>query len=183
MTKETIASTDWSFWISMIALAFSAASLYFSAVRSNVAKAQEKRRLPCLAVELVHGQFQNSTDNNIRQYAFKLLVRNGADSGNSIASATLTITYLTETHSQLRMKLLSADKPTPELLIQSGQQLDVPTKIESYNSVSGWLYFHASLEMLRTNRIESYLITVVDAHGRTYSVSEPFLTEVHDDKT
>jgi len=164
--------------LSLAAFCISLFSLYFSGARSQLARAQEARKLPNLVLNLVHGQFQQGDAENGRLYAFKLMVNNRADNRNAIAAAKLSVTYLTETRILMKMVLIATDLPKTGFLMQEGQTLSVPIEVDAHNSVAGWVYFHAAEGLVKGKHIEQYELEITDTHDKVYSVSETFLKEV-----
>ncbi len=164
--------------VSLAALCISLLSLYFSYDRSQLAKAQEARKLPNLVLNLVHGQFQQGDADNGRLYAFKLMVNNRADNRNAINAAKLSVTFLTETRILMKMVLIATDVPKTGFIIQEGQTLSVPIEVDAHNSVAGWVYFHAAEGLIKGRHIEQYVLEITDTYNNLYSVSEKFLQEV-----
>lgn len=169
---------DFAKGLSLAAFGVSLFSLYFSGVRSQLAKAQEKRRTPNLVLSSIYGQFQDGQGRKGRLYAFNLLVKNRADNSNSIAKASLSITFLTENRLQMKMIFLAIETPEQELLMPNERALPVPIEIDAHNSVAGWIYFHVPAEMLKGNIIEKYVISLTDTHDQIFLLEETFLQEV-----
>ena len=169
---------DFAKSISLAAFGVSILSLYFSGVRSQLAKAQEKRRTPNLTLSSVYGNFQDGPGEKGRLYAFNLLINNRADNRNAIAKACLSITYLTESRLQMKMKFLAVDTPQQELLMLGERALPIPTEIDAHNSVAGWIYFQVPAKLLKGKLIEKYEISLIDTHDQSYVAEETFLQEI-----
>jgi hypothetical protein len=158
----------------------SLASLYFTWQSRRLAQAQESRGLPRLIPSLVHGYYQDREDRG-RLYAFHVTVTNPTDSNNSIATAELSITYLTADRVQMTMKL-RANEPAAKSFVKDQEEvLPVPTAISAHGAVSGWLRFHVPAAMLVNRDIEAYRLTFTDPHGETAKVVSILVQEYRDE--
>jgi hypothetical protein len=144
--------------------------------------AQERRRLPRLIPSLVHGYYQDSADDRGRFYAFHITVTNPTDSNNAIATAELSIAYVTADRVQMAMKLRAHEPAAKSFVKDQEEVLEIPTAITAHNAVSGWLRFHVPAAMLANRDIESYRLTLTDAHGETADIV-PILVQEYRDET
>jgi hypothetical protein len=157
-------------------------SLYFTWQNRRLTLAQENRRLPRLIPTLVHGYYQDGKDSSGRVYAFRITITNPTDSNNAIATAELSITYLTADRVQMTMKLRANEPASKSFVKDQENALAVPAAVSAHNAVSGWLQFHVPAAMLAKRDIESYRLTLTDPHGETTNVV-PILVQEYRDET
>jgi hypothetical protein len=177
----TIAWLDPAKTVALASSFIALVSLYFTWQNRRLALAQEKRRLPQLIPTLVHGYYQDYENDRGRVYAFHVTFANPTDNNNAIATAELSITYLTADRTQMTMKL-RANEPAAKSFLQDQEELfAIPTAISAHNAVSGWLRFHVPAAMLANRDIEVYRLTLTDPHGETANVV-PILVQEHRDE-
>jgi hypothetical protein len=182
MLQSIIRWFDLTKMLAVAAFCVSLASLYFTWQNRRLVLAQERRRLPRLIPTLVHGYYQDGEGDRGRVYAFHLTVTNPTDSNNAVATAELSITYLTADRVQMTMKL-RANEPTAKSFVRDQEEaLAIPTAISAHNAASGWLRFHVPAAMLANRDIEAYRLTLTDPHGETANVV-PILVREYRDET
>jgi hypothetical protein len=182
MLQSVIGWFDLTKSLAVAGICISLASLYFTWQNRRLALAQESRRLPRLIPTLVHRYYQDGKDDRGRVYAFHVTVANPTDSNNAIATAELSITYLTADRVQLTMKLRANEPAAKSFVKDQEEALVVPTAVTAHNAVSGWLRFHVPAAMLANRDIEGYRLTLTDTHGEAANVV-PILVQEYRDET
>jgi hypothetical protein len=182
MLQSIIGWFDLTKTLAIAGFCISLVSLYFTWLNRRLALAQEKRRLPRLIPTLIHGYYQDGEDDRGRVYAFHVTIANPTDSNNAIATAELSITYLTTDRVQMTM-MLGANAPAAKSFMKDQEEaLAIPAAISAHNATSGWLRFHVPIAMLANRDIEAYRLTLTDPHGETASVV-PILVQEYRDET
>jgi hypothetical protein len=182
MLQSIIGWFDLTKTLAVAGFCISLVSLYFTWQNRRLALAQEKRRLPRLIPTLVHGYYQDGDDDRGRVYAFHVTVTNPTDSNNAIATAELSITYLTADRVQMTMKLRADESAAKSFVKDQEEALVIPTAISAHNAVSGWLRFHVPAAMLANRDIEADRLTLTDPHNETANVV-PILVQEYRDET
>src|ERR1700761_2773400 len=121
MFQSVIGWFDLTKSLAIAGFCVSLVSLYLTWQNRRLVLAQEMRRLPRLIPTLVHGYYHNE-DNLGRIYAFHLTVANPTDSNNAVATAELSITYLTADRVQMTMKL-KANEPAAKSLVKGKEEV------------------------------------------------------------
>jgi hypothetical protein len=180
MLQSIIAWFDLTKTLSVAGFCVAVVSPDFTWQNRRLVLAQEKRRLPCLLPTLVHGYYRDAGHGRI--YAFRLTVANPTDSNNAIATAELSITYLTLDQLQMTMKLQANEPGAKSFMRDQDEVLAIPAAVSAHNAVSGWLRFHVPTAMLTNRDIEGYRLVLTDPHGETASVV-PILVQEYRDET
>lgn len=182
MLQSIVAWFDLTKTLSVAGFCVAVVSLYFTWQNRRLVLAQEERRFPCLLPTLVHGYYRDGEASRGRIYAFRLTVANPTDSNNAIATAELSITYLTLDRLQMTMKLQANEPAAKSFMKDQEEVLAIPSAISAHNAVSGWLRFHVPTAMLTNRDIEGYRLTLTDPHGEMASIV-PLLVQEYRDET
>lgn len=136
MLQSIVAWFDLTKTLSVAGFCVALVSLYFTGQNRRLVLAQEKRRLPCLLPTLVHGYYRDGEAGRGRIYAFRLTVANPTDSNNAIATAELSITYLTSDRLQMTMKLQANEPAAKSFMRDQEEVLAIPAAISAHSAVS-----------------------------------------------
>lgn len=142
----------------------------------KLSERQEERRKPSLAAHLHEGFTAFSPSLDARIYAVLLSVRNTSDNNNSIADASLYITYTRLEGGPFRIKVTAKlELPTP--FQQAQNPLLIPVRIDAHQVISGWYFFSVDSAILRDARVERTLIVLRDTYGNEISIEPMILRE------
>jgi hypothetical protein len=175
-TLTTVASAI-AAWI---ALVLSIINVRTSRGALRLAEQQEHRRKPSLVIYLQEGLVSPSPQRDARVYAFLLSVSNRSDNNNSVAEATLHLTYSKSQGSKLTVKFVATmEVPAP---FQRGQaSLPIPVRIDAHQTISGWYFFRVDNEILHSARVECTIVVLGDTHGNEVAIEPMILREYFDE--
>jgi hypothetical protein len=160
-----------SIWLAIAAAAAAwvAAIISFFNVRTarralRIAQAQEARRKPLLELYLVDGDLRFLHEERARTYAFLLSISNPTDTSNSVAEFGLRINYATKEGVRSSI-IVPFDPRVATEADPGGTPLQPPVKVESHQTVAGWLGFRVAYDLIANGEIEDYVIVATDTHG------------------
>jgi hypothetical protein len=175
-TLSTIASAA-AAWI---ALALSILNARTSRRALRLSEQQEARRKPSLAVYLQEGLVSTNPQRDARIYALLLSVSNRSDNNNSVAEATLHLTYSRPETGEFTVKFaVASDVPPP--FERNQVSLPVPKRIDAHQAISGWYYFCVDSAILSNARIERTIVMLRDTYGNEIAAEPLILREYSDE--
>ncbi|UCF55687.1 MAG: hypothetical protein JSV48_23470 [Bradyrhizobium sp.] len=139
----------------------------------KLSERQEERRKPSLAAHLHEGFTSFSSAQNERIYGVLLSVMNTSDNNNSIASASLHLTYSRLDGGPFKMEV-GTRAELPPLFEPAQSPLSVPMRIDAHQVISGWCFFSFDGAVLRDAEVERTLVVLRDTHGNEISI-EPII--------
>ena len=173
ITAVTSAIAAW------IALLLSIVNVRTSRKALRLSEQQEERRKPSLSVYLQEGFI--SPSESARVYAFLLSVSNRSDNNNSVAEASLRLTYSKSEVSELTVRF-PARAETPEPFRSNQGRMPIPTRVDAHQVVSGWYFFSVDNAIIENARVERVIVTLRDTHGNDVTF-EPMLLREYSDET
>jgi hypothetical protein len=163
-----------------IALVLSIINARTSRRALRLSEQQEARRKPSLAVYLQEGLVSPSPQQDARIYAFLLSVSNRSDNNNSVAEATLHLTYSKPQGRELTVKFI-AKMEVPRPFQRNQTSLPIPTRIDAHQAISGWYFFCVDNAILNGARVERTVVVLRDTHGNEISAEPLILREYSDE--
>ena len=148
----------------VVAIVVSIVSLRYSKKSLRISEAQELRRIPQLAADLV--QSYSEVAKGVRTYSFLLTVRNPTDTDNAISALELRLSYSLPSGVEAVIKL-----PPSPLCAPEKDGLSVPCKVVAHDAVSGWCRFLIEPDLLKDGVINGYEVVLTDTHKSVTVVS------------
>lgn len=164
-----------------IALFLSIINIRTSRKALRISEQQETRRRPSLVAYLQDGYLSVGAMPDARVYAFLVSLSNRSDSDNAVAEATLHVTYSKQGESRFTVKIPASHEMAVMLGGAPIAHLQVPTRIDAHQTVSGWCFFAVEHAILDRAKIEGLLVTFMDTHGGESSVEPLIIREISDD--
>jgi hypothetical protein len=177
-TLATVASAT-AAWIALVLSIINART---SRRALRLSEQQEARRKPSLAVYLQEGFVSPSPQRDARIYALLLSVSNKSDNNNSVAEATLHLTYSKPELRELTVKFVATMDVLPPFQ-RNQASLPIPTRIDAHQAISGWYYFCVDDAILDSARVERTIIVLRDTHGNEIAAEPLILREYSDEDT
>lgn len=148
---------------SIVALVTARAALRRAGVRSG----DRAARQPGLALEVVDGEARRTVADDRREYALRLMGVNGGGKTETLAAATLRVTYRT------RANFLGAVDIPPQTSVTpaDGRALMLlPLDVGPGRALDGWLVFRTTNVIPRHCRVQDHALIVTSADGRRHIV-------------
>ncbi len=158
-----------------LAFPMSVLSLILSGRTQRLAERQDARRVPNLALHLLEGYRESSSEDGARIYSFNVRISNVSDSDNAIAAVELRIVYVLEGEEMVMRLPIAADGGTADLT--------PPIRIPAHETVAGWCRFRIDLRLLEGRQIEGYNVEIRDTHGSLTSIEPKMVMERNASKT
>jgi hypothetical protein len=155
-----------------MALLLSVLNLFTSRRALRISERQEARRKPSVATYLQDGYV--SAEPSQRVYAVMISLSNRSDNNNGIAQATLLLTYITPSGTQVTLKVGAESKPPTIFSKNSANHLQVPIRIDAHQTVSGWCFFAVDGAILDGSHVDRTQMAFVDTYGNEWTV-EPLI--------
>lgn len=175
-TLSTVASAT-AAWIALVLSIINART---SRRALRLSELQEARRKPSLAVYLQEGFVSLIPQRAARIYALLFSVSNKSDNNNSVAEATLHLTYSKGETVELTVKFVATTE-VPPYLQRNQASLPIPTRIDAHQTISGWYYFCIDNAILNSGRVERTVVVLRDTHGNEVAVEPLILREYSDE--
>jgi hypothetical protein len=175
-TLSTVASGT-AAWIALVLSVINART---SRRALRLSEQQEARRKPSLAVYLQEGFVSPSPQRDARIYALLLSVSNKSDNNNSVAEATLHLTYSKPKTMEFTVKFVATMDVLPPFQ-RNQASLPIPTRIDAHQAISGWYYFCVGDLILNGARVERTIIVLRDTHGNEIAAEPLILREYSDE--
>ena len=175
-TLSTVASAA-AAWV---ALVLSVVNVRTSRRALRLSEQQEARRKPSLAIYLQEGLVSRSPRRDARIYSLLLSVSNKSDNDNSVAEATLHLTYSKPEAGGFTVKFVATTEVLPPFQ-RSQASLPIPTRIDAHQAISGWYYFFVDDVILSGARVERTIIVLRDTYGNEIAAEPLILREYSDE--
>lgn len=161
----------------LVGVSLSILSLLISVNAFKLARKQDERKKPRLVLTFLNCFFLPREQQEDRIYAFLISIANRSDSGNSVASVELHLTYRLKDDVDVVAKFICAK--SEELPLDAPLEhtpLAVPIRIEANQTMAGWCLFRVPNRVAAEFSIQKYNIILADTHGNTTAV-EPVLVQ------
>ena len=145
--------------VAVIALLLSFCSFIVSFRAFRLAQRQDNRRQPSLVSSLLNGyvQFLEET----RVYAFLLSISNISDSNNALAKIELHVGYERSTGTLVTAHIPASQSRGDALAkLSDFVTLPTPARLDAHQTLTGWVIFRVSEEILKDARIEGYSVVI-----------------------
>lgn len=172
----TIIISSVSAMVAIVAAFFANSSNVTARKALAIAEQQEVRKRPALTPYLIEGYFKKIEEAKTKIYGFSISLSNPTDIDNSIAHLELEICYVTVQNVCMKLKIPHRDNLVHEFGGGSIKPLVVPLPVLAHQTVAGWALFNVSNALLGDCEIDSYSISITDAHGVINRV-EPYLVK------
>jgi hypothetical protein len=162
-----------------LALLLSLFGIIISRRALRIQEQQEDLRKPFLVPYLQDGYVRYISDGRV--YAFLLSVSNPTDSDNAVASIDLRLTYKKQNSYQMNIKVRSDSTLNKFYPDRRGHSLLIPSRTDTHQTVSGWVFFMVEETILKGTDIEAYSISIIDTHGIETKIEPILIREFHDE--
>jgi|HubBroStandDraft_6_1064221.scaffolds.fasta_scaffold128850_2 hypothetical protein len=141
----------------------------------RLAEAQEHRRRPNLTVYLAESFYK--AKQRSRLLGFCVSVSNLSDADDSIAKIELQINYTTSNGMCMALRIPSDAKLVRELGFKESSVLIPPVRIDSHQTVAGWVLFELKEALLEDRKLETYVLLFQDTHGAVSKLEQAIIRE------
>jgi hypothetical protein len=140
---------------------------------------QEHRRRPNLTVYLAKSFYKAKQQS--RLLAFSVSVSNLSDADDSIAKIELQINYTTSDGMCMALRIPGDAKLVHEFGFKESPALIPPIRIDSHQTVAGWVFFELKEALLDDRRLESYVLLFQDTHGAVSKLEQAIIQGLVDE--
>ena len=174
-------TSEWIAFGSMVAASIAA----WHAIRStqlsrrmySLSVAEQRRTESALEVYLADCRILHLPSEQRRIYLFDLLISNRSIADNSIKEIKLSLNYAHRDKPPSNVVVPHDSNSADTTRANSTELLRIPCPIAAGNSISGAAVFPISNALLGSNEVESYNLTVLDAHDQEASCQPILLME------
>lgn len=139
-------------------------STRFSGRMYSLAVAEQRRTEPAVDVYLADSQIQHQPNEQRRICIFHLLITNSSVSANSIRQISLCVEFRAQDRPPANVAVPHDPSAASAAGISLDETLRVPCPIAAGNSISGAAVFPIANVLFGHGSVESYTVTVSDAH-------------------
>ena len=127
---------------------------------------EQRRTEPAVEVYLADSQFVHLPNEQRRIYVFHLLITNKSLAANSIKQVTLSLEYGERGQPLSNVAVPHDSNAASRVGVGAPEVLRVPSPIAGGETISGAAVFNIANALLGNGAVESYTVTVLDAHDR-----------------
>ena len=132
----------------------------------SLSVAEQRRTEPAVDVYLADSQIQHHPSEQRRIYVFHLLITNSSLSANSIKQISLSVEFRAQDRPPSNVSVPHDTAAADAAGVSLDEILRVPSPIAAGDSISGAAVFPFANALLGSSSVESYTVTVSDAHDR-----------------
>ena len=127
---------------------------------------EQRRTEPALEVYLADSRIVYPPNHQRRIYVFHLVITNTSLAANSIKQVTLSLEYRQSGQPPSNATVPHDSNAASMFAVGAPEVLRVPSPIAAGGTVSGAAAFNIATTLLGDGAVESYTVTVLDAHDR-----------------
>ena len=141
-------------------------STRFSGRMYSLSVAEQRRTEPAVDVYLADSQIQHHPSEQRRICVFHLLITNSSLSANSIKQISLSVEFRAQDRPPSNVAVSHDSTAADAAGVSLDEALRVPSPIAAGDSISGAAVFPIASVLFGNGSVESYTVTVSDAHDR-----------------